>query len=149
MDTNWCTFCGKHIDCIDDDALLYCSEACRHNDAHNGALLLPLSTTSSSGTLSPSPSTEYFSFKASSLNASPTGSPVWAPQMLFRNRSPSLTPVGALDLSTRHPCHAPAYSPSSRTSSAMLLPPSSLGPSAMDARNRAASLPYSHQLSAM
>ncbi|KAJ1800002.1 hypothetical protein LPJ59_001428 [Coemansia sp. RSA 2399] len=139
MDTNWCTFCGKHIDGV-DDALLYCSETCRHNDASNTSVAL-----------SPSPSTEYFSFRApSSSRASPTGSPVWSPQNVpLRNRSPSLTPMGALDLSARLPCHAPAYSPTSRSSSAMLFPSPPLGPSALDARSRSTSLPYSHQLAAL
>ncbi|KAJ2602107.1 hypothetical protein IWW48_000380 [Coemansia sp. RSA 1200] len=138
MDTNWCTFCGKHIDGV-DDALLYCSEVCRHSDASGASLAA-----------SPTPSAEYFSFRAPGSRASPTSSPAWSPQYLpLRGRSPSLTPMGALDLSSRLPCHAPAYSPTSRLSSAMLFPSPPLGPSALDARGRSTSLPYSHQLSAM
>ncbi|KAJ1668372.1 hypothetical protein IW140_000200 [Coemansia sp. RSA 1813] len=142
MDTNWCTFCGKHIDGV-DEAMLYCSESCRHSDASSASVAVA----------SPSPSTEYFSFRApssSSSRASPTGSPVWSPQHVpLRDRSPSLTPMGALDLSARIPCHAPAYSPTSRSSSTMLFPSPPLGPSALDARGRSTSLPYSHQLAAM
>ncbi|KAJ2348477.1 hypothetical protein GGF43_004561 [Coemansia sp. RSA 2618] len=135
MDTNWCMVCGRHIDCL--ELATYCSEVCRHSDS-NRARLSP----------SPSPSAEYFTF--GSLEASPANSPLWAPQGMFRERSSSLTPMSAQDLSARLPCHMPAYS-SSRTSLTLLhLHPSpSLGPSAMDIHGRATSLPSAHQLSTM
>ncbi|KAI8324854.1 hypothetical protein GQ54DRAFT_255649 [Martensiomyces pterosporus] len=133
MDTNWCTFCGQHIDGSDD--ALYCSETCRHSDGNTSA------------PTTPSPS-EYFSL--ASPRASPVSSPTWSPQGLFRDRSPSLTPMTPVDLSSRLPCHTPAYS-SSRSSVVYQSP--LLGPSALDAnasaRGRATSLPSTHQLSAM
>ncbi|KAJ1951928.1 hypothetical protein GGI12_006372 [Dipsacomyces acuminosporus] len=138
MDTNWCTFCGQHIDNSDD--ALYCSEACRHSDGNAPALM----TTSGHG------STEYLSM--ASPRASPVSSPVWTPQTtasLLRDRSPSLTAMMPIDLSARLPCHTPAYS-SARSSVVSLSP--MLGPSALDvngAIGRSKSLPSSHQLSAM
>ncbi|ORX68162.1 hypothetical protein DL89DRAFT_294098 [Linderina pennispora] len=120
MDTNWCVFCGKHIDSAED--ALYCSETCRHGD---GAAV-PASA---------SASTEYFSL--ASPRASPVSSPMWSPQ----SRSPSLKPVTSFDLSSKLPCHTPAYPVQS---------PSSFGPSSslLDGiRGRSTSLPSAHLLS--
>ncbi|KAJ2720538.1 hypothetical protein GGI07_004542 [Coemansia sp. Benny D115] len=140
MDTAWCTFCGTHIDCAED--ALYCSAACQLSDgASQPAKSSPL--------LSAHSSAEYFSL------ASPTASPVassptWLPQSFSRERSSSLTPVTALDLSARLPCHAPAYSPSRSPVLSNFYQSPALGPSALDARGRGASLPSSlHQLSTM
>ncbi|KAJ2084429.1 hypothetical protein H4R24_000059 [Coemansia sp. RSA 988] len=130
MDTNWCMVCGKHIDCPEE--VTYCSKACRNSDSNVG-----LSVVSSS---------EYFSLR--SPVASPLSSPIWAPHAMFRERSSSLTPTSAQDLSARYPCHTPAYS-SSRSSLALIHHSPSLGPSAMDARARATSLPSTHQLSSI
>ncbi|KAJ1655737.1 hypothetical protein GGH95_003479 [Coemansia sp. RSA 1836] len=145
MDTNWCTFCGKHIDCLDD--ALYCGESCRNHDRCGMAATTPTSA---------STSFEYFSMGSPRASASfGSGSPVWGAQPMLRERSPSLTPMSALDLSARLPCHAPAYStsPSSRSSvTSLFLPSPVLGPSALDLRSiRAASssLTSGHQLVAM
>ncbi|KAJ1808516.1 hypothetical protein LPJ75_004570, partial [Coemansia sp. RSA 2598] len=100
MDTNWCTFCGKHIDGSED--ALYCSLACSRSDT---------SSAQPSPMLGLMPSSEYFALAspmASSVAASPLS--LVGQQLLPRDRSPSLTPMTPLDLSTRHPCHAPAYS---------------------------------------
>ncbi|KAJ2314478.1 hypothetical protein IWW52_004273, partial [Coemansia sp. RSA 2704] len=92
MDVNWCMVCGRHIDCL--ELATYCSESCRHSDSPRIGLSM-------------TPPTEYFTL--SSPAASPVSSPTWAPQGIFRERSSSLTPVSAQDLSARHPCHTPAY----------------------------------------
>ncbi|KAJ1648096.1 hypothetical protein J3B02_006015 [Coemansia erecta] len=142
MDTNWCTFCGKHIDGSED--ALYCSLVCSQSDT-SGSQPSPM--------LGLMPSFEYFSLTspmASSLAVSPV-SLVGQQPFQPRDRSPSLTPMTALDLSTRHPCHAPAYSrmpsPSPSSSSQFYRSPS-LGPSAFDARSvRGTSVPLTHQLS--
>ncbi|KAJ2131610.1 hypothetical protein IW136_005258 [Coemansia sp. RSA 678] len=133
MDTNWCMVCGTHIDCL--ELATYCSEDCRHSDSKRASLVS-------------SPSSEYFMFGSAAV--SPASSPLWAPQGMYRERSSSLTPMSAQDLSARLPCHTPAYS-SSRSSLALLHMHSSpsLGPSALDIRGRATSLPSTHQLSTM
>ncbi|KAJ2000073.1 hypothetical protein GGI04_004301 [Coemansia thaxteri] len=146
MDTNWCTFCGKHIDCQDD--ALYCNDVCRDHDRCDMPVTTPTSV---------SASFEYFSMASPRASPVAGSSPVWGcgTQMLLRERSPSLTPMSALDLSPRLPCHAPAYSSSSSRSSVTSLfhPSPILGPSALDLRSiiRAApsSLPSNHQLSAL
>ncbi|PIA19132.1 hypothetical protein COEREDRAFT_79110 [Coemansia reversa NRRL 1564] len=129
MDTNWCMVCGKHIDCPEE--VTYCSEACRHSDS---SMRLPVS------------SSEYFSLRSPA--ASPVSSPTWAPHAMFRERSSSLTPTSARDLSARYPCHTPAYS-SSRSSLVLIHHSPSLGPSTMDANGRATSLPSTHQLTSI
>ncbi|KAJ2905219.1 hypothetical protein GGI21_004192 [Coemansia aciculifera] len=142
MDTNWCTICGKHIDCLDE--VLYCNEKCRIRDGCG----LPATTPTS---ILPS-SFEYFSMGSPRASVSYGGS-----SPVLRERSSSLTPMSALDLSARFPCHAPAYSTSSSSSSrssvtSLFLPSPVLGPSALDLRSiRAASPPlaFGHQLVAM
>ncbi|KAJ2813136.1 hypothetical protein GGI24_006574 [Coemansia furcata] len=144
MDTNWCTFCGKHIDLLDD--ALYCGESCRNHDRCGLAATTPTSA-----------SFEYFSIgspRASASFSSGGSSPIWGAQPMMRERSPSLTPMSALDLSARLPCHTPAYSSSSSRSSvtSLFLPSPTLGPSALDLRGirpAPSSLPSGHQLVAM
>ncbi|KAJ2746993.1 hypothetical protein GGI20_000889 [Coemansia sp. BCRC 34301] len=146
MDTNWCTFCGKHIDCLDD--ALYCGESCRNQDRFGIPAKTPTSASSSF---------EFFSMGSPRASASFGGSsPVWGGQQIVRERSPSLTPMSALDLSARLPCHAPAYSTSTSSSrssvTSLFLPSPVLGPSPLDMRGiRAASssLTFGHQLVAM
>ncbi|KAJ2708078.1 hypothetical protein FB645_000187 [Coemansia sp. IMI 203386] len=141
MDTNWCTFCGKHIDGSED--ALYCSQVCGLSDN---------SSSQPSPLIGLLPSLEYFTMAlpaSSSVTASP---PSWAvqQQLPMRDRSPSLMPMTALDLSTRHPCHTPAYSrsPSSSPAPAQFYRSPSLGPSAFDSRSvRGTSVPLTHQLS--
>ncbi|KAJ2012312.1 hypothetical protein GGI03_008875 [Coemansia sp. RSA 2337] len=146
MDTNWCTFCGKHIDCQDD--ALYCGESCRDQDRCGIAVTTPTSA-----------SFEYFTMgspRASASISSGGSSPAWGAQPVLRERSPSLTPMSALDLSAKLPCHAPAYSSSSASSrssvTSLFLPSPTLGPSALDLRSIRpvqSSLPSGHQLVAM
>ncbi|KAI7834979.1 hypothetical protein BX661DRAFT_175876 [Kickxella alabastrina] len=144
MDTNWCTFCGTHIDCADD--ALYCSEACRHNDG--ASQINPLSITrTSSISIKTSSHSEYFSL-ASPSSSPLASSPKWLPQTLTRERTPSLTPMTALDLSARLPCHAPAYSPSRSPVSSNFYQSPSFGPSMTDIRVRNSPVPFS-QLSTM
>ncbi|KAJ2492920.1 hypothetical protein IWW37_001092 [Coemansia sp. RSA 2050] len=145
MDTNWCTFCGKHIDCSDD--ALYCGESCRDQDRCGLAATTPISA-----------SFEYFSMgspRASVSFSSGGSSPAWGSQHAMRERSPSLTPMSALDLSARLPCHTPAYSSSSSSRASvtsLFIPSPTLGPSVLDLRSirpAPSSLPSGHQLLAM
>ncbi|KAJ2852667.1 hypothetical protein IWW36_000024 [Coemansia brasiliensis] len=131
MDSNWCMVCGRHIDC--QELATYCSDACSHLDSNRSVM---------------SPSSEYFSFW--SPTASPASSPMYTSQGIYRERSLSLTPMSTQDLAARHPCHTPAYSSSRSSLTLMNLQASpSLGPSALDIRGRATSLPTAHQLSTM
>ncbi|KAJ2761819.1 hypothetical protein IWQ56_005177 [Coemansia nantahalensis] len=127
MDTNWCMFCGKHIDGLEEAT--YCSEDCRCSDSCNSA-----------GSLSApsSPPPEYYMHRSPAALLPSPGLLVWAPQLTLRERSPSLTPMSAQDLLIKYPCHTPAYS-TSRSSLALQSSPS-LGPSAFGGRRRTTSV---------
>ncbi|KAJ1736264.1 hypothetical protein LPJ61_000048 [Coemansia biformis] len=130
MDTNWCMFCGTHIDRLEE--VTYCSDACRRFDS---------SSVAASISMPPSPAPEYLSLRSPS--ASPPSLPTWTLPMPFRERSSSLTPMSAQDLATRYPCHTPAYS-SSRSSLALIHHSPSLGPGTMGGRRRSTSVASAH-----
>ncbi|KAJ2691954.1 hypothetical protein H4R19_006252 [Coemansia spiralis] len=131
MDTNWCMFCGTHIDSLEEVA--YCSEACRRFDGCSSA---------ASTSMPPSPLPEYYAGRSHAASPPSLGLPTWAPQLTFRDRSSSLTPMSAQDLLARYPCHTPAYS-ASRSSLTLQHSPS-LGPSVVGGRRRSTSVASAH-----
>ncbi|KAJ2782670.1 hypothetical protein H4R18_002148 [Coemansia javaensis] len=139
MDTNWCMFCGTHIDRPED--AVYCSDDCRRFDCR-------ASWPGSSLGAPPSPGPEHYA--PHSPMSSPGGSLVWGSQAAFRERSSSLTPMSAQDLQIRYPCHTPAYS-SSRSSLVLmqLTPPFGSSPAGVRARSTSVASAPHHQLAAI
>lgn len=149
MDTNWCTFCGKHIDSLEDT--LYCSVNCRNRDSCGAAGHVGQDGSPNFMTMaSPVPSPVCGSPKLWSKPSPTAPSSDSKEHSIQRKRSPSFTlPGSALGLSAKLPCRAPAYSTSPHTSLSSLLSylPGSLSQQDTNGRTTTSSLPSDHRLS--